>query len=286
MIFLISLPSIFLFRTPAELPLPLEGLGQPLLVEVEGLGQAEGNNASDVEEQQSAESIETAASHILTRSQFNRHPQSYIQFFVWIFTVIPGFAIKFTISPLMSSVFGASVKLQSTASYIFLFFYATSRLFTGLVVGRVKLRTVVMTSTIVSFLCFFFVGSVVLKGLTSAGWMWGFIATNIAIASSLGVEKVLISLVSLENWGVNNMPRMAARGVFALTVAAFIGPLFVWLGLSYPGNIYLDSTLNSMQQKAELERSVGVALLILGAFGFSGFVGHWLFVKPYKPSSV
>lgn len=291
-IFLVSLSSIFLFRSPAELPL------------LEGLGQEGGNNPSDVEvqaesgqhnvEEQSAKNKETvntaglteAASPLLTRSQFNRQPQAYIQFFVWIFTAIPGFAIKFTISPIMSSVFGASVKLQNTASFIFLFFYAISRLLTGLVIGRVTLRTVLMTSTIVSFPCFFFVGAIVFKGWTSVGWMWGFIAANIAVASSLGVEKVLISLVCLANWGVNNMPRMTARAVFAMACAAFIGPLFIWLGLSYPGNIYLDPTLNtSVQQKEELEQSMGAALLVLGAVGFVGFVGHWLCVKPYKPST-
>ena len=71
-----------------------------------------------------------------------------------------------------------------------------------------------------------------------------------------------------------------------VSLAAVLGPIFVWIGLSKPGDIYLDNTLNtSEQQQIELEQSMGVALLSLGASGVLAFLGHWFCVKPYNPNT-
>ena len=77
---------------------------------------------------------------------------------------------------------------------------------------------------------------------------------------------------------------MLARAVFMASLGAIIGPLFIWIGLSKPGDIYMDQSLNtSQQQQIELEQSMGTALICLGAIGFLAFFGHWLCIKPYKP---
>ena len=82
------------------------------------------------------------------------------------------------------------------------------------------------------------------------------------------------------------MKNMIARALLFVSLAAIIGPLMIWAGLSKPGDIYLDQRLNTNeQQQIELEQSMGIALLSLGAAGVIAFFGHWLCFKPYTMST-
>eukprot|EP00986_Skeletonema_menzelii_P002336 scaffold627_cov144-Skeletonema_menzelii.AAC.45 len=80
------------------------------------------------------------------------------------------------------------------------------------------------------------------------------------------------------------MKQMLARAVFMVSMGAIVGPLFIWVGLSKPGDIYMDQNLNkSEQQQVELEQSMGTALLCLGAVGVLAFFCHVLCIRQYKP---
>ena len=55
------------------------------------------------------------------------------------------------------------------------------------------------------------------------------------------------------------MKNMIARALLFVSLAAIIGPLIIWAGLSKPGDIYLDQRLNTNeQQQIELEQSMGI----------------------------
>lgn len=97
-----------------------------------------------------------------------------------------------------SAVFGASLRLQLAASFIFLGSYALARLFIGFIIGkRVKVNTVARVATAIIPVCFFLAGAVIKMGLTYKGWMWAFIVVNVFVACSLGVGKfhILCALV-------------------------------------------------------------------------------------------
>ena len=79
------------------------------------------------------------------------------------------------------------------------------------------------------------------------------------------------------------MKQMLARAVFMVSMGAIIGPLFIWVGLSQPGDIYMDQSLNKSEgQQDELEQSMGTALLCLGEVGVLAFFSHWFCIKPYR----
>ena len=81
------------------------------------------------------------------------------------------------------------------------------------------------------------------------------------------------------------MKQMLARAVFMVSMGEIIGPLFIWVGLSQPGDIYMDQSLNKSEgQQDELEQSMGTALLCLGAVGVLAFFSHWFCIKPYRPN--
>ena len=91
----------------------------------------------------------------------------------------------------MSAVFGASLRMQIAASFIFLGCYALARLLIGLVIGsRVKVKTVARTATFIIPICFFFAGTIVKMGKTYKAWMWVFIVANVGVACCLGVGKI------------------------------------------------------------------------------------------------
>lgn len=312
-IFVVSLPGIFLMNSPNEVPLnstaevtnndiervdietqesESESLLEPNVSQTEEsstllITQSESKKA---EPESNAGLTEADPSPLLSKGDFNRQPQVYIQSIVWLLTFLPGFAIKFTIAPLMSAVFGASLKLQLVSSFIFLGSYALARLLIGFIIGKcAKVNSVARVATFIIPLCFFLAGSIVKMGKTDKGWMWVFmVVVNVFVACSLGVgklttttklvlflnchtfvahsfvsllstEKVLISLISLANWGVHNMKNMIARALLFVSLAAIIGPLIIWAGLSKPGDIYLDQRLNTNeQQQIELEQSMGI----------------------------
>ena len=247
------------------------------------------SESKEAEPELNAGLTEADPSPLLSKGDFNRQPQVYIQSIVWFLTFLPGFAIKFKIAPLMSAVFGASLKLQLVSSFIFLGSYALARLLIGFIIGkRAKVNSVARVATFIIPLCFFFAGLIVKMGKSDRGWMWVFmVVVNVFVAMSLGVgkltttkidlflncltfvahnfvsllstEKVLISLISLANWGVHNMKNMIARALLFVSLAAIIGPLMIWAGLSKPGDIYLDQRLNTNeQQQIELEQSMGI----------------------------
>ena len=69
----------------------------------------------------------------------------------------------------------------------------------------------------------------------------------------------------------------------SLCFGAVIGPIIIWAGLSAPGDIYIDYTLNtSAKQQAELESFVGGALLILGGVASVACIGFLFLVKPHE----
>ena len=110
-----------------------------------------------------------------------------------------------------------------------------------------------------------------------------YIVLNCIIAFTLGCKKVLISPVNLSLWGVNNLGTIVGRTMAALCIGGAVGPIIVWYGLSAPGDIYLDNSLNtSEQQQAELESFVGDAMLILGGIGTIACLGFLFLVTPHE----
>jgi len=220
----------------------------------------------------------------LSQQEINKTFQTWIQFFVWMAAFIPGFALKYTVSPVMSAVFGASLLLQTLSSFAFLFVYAISRLIVGFIIGPVlTVKTMLTFVTILSPICFFCIGILVMKGGDEIWRLVLYIVLNCIIAFTLGTKKVLISPVNLSLWGVNNLGTLVGRTMASLCFGAVIGPIIIWCGLSAPGDIYIDNTLNtSVQQQAELESFVGGALLILGGVALFACFGFFFLVKPHE----
>ena len=182
-------------------------------------------------------------------------------------------------------VFGASLLLQTLTSFSFLFVYASSRLVVGFVIGpNFTVQTVLGFVTILSPIYFFAIGAIVKKGRDNTWRLVVYIVLNCIIAFTLGMKKVLISLINLSLfWGVNNLGILVGRTLASLCVGAFIGPVIIWYGLSKSGDIYIDNTLNtSEQQQAELESFVGGALLILGGVASLACLGLLFLVKPHE----
>jgi len=220
----------------------------------------------------------------LSQQEINKTFQTWIQFFVWMTAFIPGFALKYTVSPVMSAVFGASLLLQTLSSFAFLFVYAISRLIVGFIIGPVlTVKTMLTFVTILSPICFFCIGVLVKKGGDETWRLVLYIVLNCIIAFTLGTKKVLISPVNLSLWGVNNLGTLVGRTMASLCCGAVIGPIIIWAGLSAPGDIYIDDTLNtSAQQQAELKSFVGGALLILGGVASVACIGFLFLVKPHE----
>lgn len=155
-LFVVCLPSVFIFYAPNEVPLKAESAVDSDIERVDpGRQTAESdslrayntnseamppllttNPESTNISEPSGTGLTEADSPLLTKAEFNRQPQVYIQSIIWFLTVIPGFSIKFTIAPVMSAVFGASLRLQLAASFIFLGSYALARLFIGFIIGK------------------------------------------------------------------------------------------------------------------------------------------------------
>ena len=218
-LFVLCLPSVFIFYGPNEVPLTTESAAEVGSDIERGDGTQTGEsdsllvsntnseatsplltpNPESSNESESDTGLTEVDSPLLTKAEFNRQPQVYIQSIIWFLTVIPGFSIKFTIAPVMSAVFGASLRLQLAASFIFLGSYALARLFIGFIIGkRAKVNTVARVATAIIPVCFFLAGAVIKMGLTYKGWMWAFIVVNVFVACSLGVGKfhILCSHVS------------------------------------------------------------------------------------------
>ena len=233
---------------------------------------------------QHKDGITETAAPTLSRMQFEKSPRNHIQFLVWLLTFTVGFAPKYTVSPIYSSVFDANETLQSTTSFLFLASYTAARIGVAFAIGpRFSIDLVIRLSTGTSALCFFFMGGAVFSGNTNTLWMWLFTVANMVVGFCLGSQKLCIQPISLKNWGINNVKQVVARVLLALRLASFIGPLIIWSALSRPGNVFLDPNLNtSEQQQSELESSMGAALLIIGALGSIAFVGQYFLIKPYK----
>ena len=227
--------------------------------------------------------VETAAP-ALSRVQFEKSPQNHIQFLVWLLSFTVGFAPKYTLSPIYSSVFGASETLQSTTSFLFLASYTAARIGVAFAIGpRFSIDLVIRLSAGISALCFFFMGAAVFTRNTNKLWMWLFTAANMIVGFCLGSQKLCIQPISLKNWGINNVKQVVARVLMALRLASFVGPIIIWSALSRPGNIFLDPSLNtSEQQQMELEKSMGATLMVIGGLGTIAFTGQYFLIKPYK----
>jgi len=219
----------------------------------------------------------------LSQGEINRTGQAWIQFFTWIVTLLPGFAMKFTISPVLSALFGASLIVQSVASGAFLFVYGFSRFAMALSIGpKLSLRTAILTMTTLSPLCYFGCGAIVKVGNVGTGPMVAFIVLICIIGGTLGAKKIFITPVCLEMWGFANLSKVTSRAMVAYMLAALFGPLIMWNGLSQAGDIYIDPSLNTNeQQKSQLLLYSSNSLFILGAIACLAFFGFAFFVKPY-----
>ncbi len=202
---------------------------------------------------------------------------------------VSGFAIKYTISPVMSALFNASILVQSISSFVFLITYALARFLSGFALGRVlKLKHAVWLATFVSPLMFFFTGTIIRLDCTSEGWMIGFIIANAIVAFCLGAKKIFLTPLALAMWGKPNLSKVSSRSLAALDVASFIGPIVMWHGLSKSGDIYIDPALNtSEEQRRELLAYSSNSLFILGGVALSAFCCFAFLIKPYHhaPSS-
>ena len=154
----------------------------------------------------------------------------------------------------------------------------------GFVIGpNFTVQTVLGFVTILSPIYFFAIGAIVKKGRDNTWRLVVYIVLNCIIAFTLGMKKVLISLINLSLfWGVNNLGILVGRTLASLCVGAFIGPVIIWYGLSKSGDIYIDNTLNTSEQQQELESFVGGALLILGGVASLACLGFLFLVKPHE----
>lgn len=282
--FLIQLPGVFLFRTPDELP--LKPTDDDLISETVNETTKDDNTKEEDTTKKADGTVagfKEADVPLMTNAELSRTPQSWIQIFTWTTAFIPGFAVKYTISPVMSSLFHATPLVQSITSAAFLFTYSIARLLTGLfIIPKLTLRRTILLIAGVAPLFYFFIGTIVKLKLLSTAWMVAFIIAYTGIAFTLGAKKIFLYPVCLEMWGQKNYTSMTARAMTAFCVAANIGPLIMWQGLSKAGDVYIDQSKNtSEEQMSTLLSFAGNNLLILAALALVTVISFAFFIKPH-----
>jgi len=158
---------------------------------------------------------------------------------------MPGFGIKYLISPMLVNVFMASPKLQATASFLFLASYAVARLVTGFVVGPcVSARRLATGFIAVQAVACAITGALLVcashggrgHGRGSDAFTWVFVALIACIGTILAGTKVLIPLLSIDMWGPANLGFITGMMYGGLGIAAVLGPITSWMALAANGD--------------------------------------------------
>jgi hypothetical protein len=209
----------------------------------------------------------------MTRLEILSTPQFYIQFLGLFLTMLPGFAIKFNISVFSSALFKTDVKTQSIISFIFLFVYAVSRLFTGLATGRlVSADMAAQLASGIQIPAFIGAALVVILG---AKYLWAFVVFQAIIGFGLGAYKVTVTINALSRWSMINFHSASALLVLSFGFAGAIGPMIGWMTLSIPGNVPLDNeravAILGGSEKETTERIAGIFFFVMAVVSIAGF---------------
>mmetsp|Transcript_35839 Transcript_35839/g.78507 ORF Transcript_35839/g.78507 Transcript_35839/m.78507 type:complete len:559 (-) Transcript_35839:59-1735(-) len=313
MVALVQVPAILLTRSPTELPLLVqkesvisEVISDPLRAAAEDEnGDADDKNIGNVQMSRSDDSSSTKhnstnivgnqidnevetfeAQPALTRRELLSCPQIWLQCFFLFMVFLPGFGIKYTISPLMSTIFSASEAVQSVASFLYLMSYSVTRLFVGFVAEIYLTPTsAAKIATGIQLPSLFFMGSMVKLEATSNPWMWAFVVAMMVVGCGLAASKVCIPLGAIENWGIDNLAQVNAMLQLSAGVAGVLGPFWIWFGLSRhsTGDLYIDDSLNDTEEdKLDIQKIMGNHILMFGACVTVGWLGEMFCVRKYK----
>lgn len=208
--------------------------------------------------------------------------QFYIQSIAILFSLLPGFAMKFNIAVFASAIFQADTSTQAIISFIYLFSYSLIRLVVGLLAGS---SPIFSSSNIASISA-----GVQVPGFIAAGlvvWygpqhLWAFVVFQTIVGMGLAAYKVTVSLNALARWGLQNFSTMFSLLFLAFGLAGTIGPFFGWIALSYQGDVPLktlkaDEVLDDHKQATE--QTMSIFLYVMGGISMLGFVLNVFFCK-------
>ena len=203
---------------------------------------------------------------------FLYHPQFRILCFIYLFSLLPGFAVKFTISPLVSAVYTATEAQQIGISVIFLISYAFSRLAIGFTGKSIDTKKALVIATALQSAALVCVGLTVLLGnRQSNAMLWIFTALISAVGCGLAVTKVLLKVLILKCWGRKLFAPVQTYVLVFFGLAAMLGAIISWGSLSLPGFVPVDNALDSVLSEAQIKvmtKSVGFMFLLLSVMAF------------------
>ena len=148
------------------------------------------------------------------------------------FALTPDFGVKYMISPLLETTFGASDEEQSTASFLFLMTYSLSRLVSGGCSKYIRPKVMYLCALGVQLVGFCGSGLILhyqdVDDNEVAGGLDWFVASQSIIGLCMGATKVLFFLLAFECFQATNFPIAVGSLATAFGVAAFIGPFCSW----------------------------------------------------------
>ena len=282
-ILLITIPGIILQCSPTEVPLQQNDNAIEISTKNDGDDDDGGEQDGTTSVNNKGEEIETAAQtevdtdvhqeKPLTMTAILSYRQFYIQFLGTFLCLFPGFAIKYNISILASALFQTTQRTESIISFIFLFSFATVRLFVGIGVGRwFSVDIAAQGSAAIQILGLIGAALVVFLG---AKYLWIFVICEAIVGMGLAAYKVTISLGALARWSMLNFSSVTTLFYLANGLAGFIGPIFGWMMLVLPGDVPLNNELaeEKLGSATTKETTEMIAGVVYFAFGFCALLG-------------
>jgi len=181
----------------------------------------------------------------MTMRQFFLRPEFWALWFQIFLMSMPGFGIKFIISPMLVNVFNASQQVQATASFLFLACFGVARLVTGLVVGPcVSARRLARSFIAVQAFACAITGALLIcapqGGRDHArggdAFAWVFVGLIACIGAMLAGTGVLIPVLSLDIGGPANLGLLSGLMYAGMGMAATLGPITSWMALAANGD--------------------------------------------------
>jgi nitrate/nitrite transporter NarK len=172
-----------------------------------------------------------------------RTRQFWLMWFAFFIMMIPGFGIKYLISPMIADVYDAPRIVQQTASFLFLVVYALARFLGG---ALNWFFDAILLMRVITFLAVpvFIVQGWLATQYDSTVAMYHFIACQCVVGFLLGASKVLITLLWFEVFGAINYLDSFPVFITSWASAQLIGPILGWWSLSGHGAI-TDPTYRS-----------------------------------------
>jgi nitrate/nitrite transporter NarK len=172
-----------------------------------------------------------------------RTRQFWLMWLAFFIMMIPGFGIKYLISPMLADVFDASRLVQQTASFLFLILYALARFLGGALNWFFDAMLLMRVITFLAVPLFIVQGWLATQ-YDSTVAMYFFIVCQCFVGMLLGASKVLITLLWLKIFGAINYLDSFPVLLTSWASAQLIGPILGWWSLSGHG-VNTDPTYKS-----------------------------------------